>query len=819
MIKNYFKTAWRNITRNKLYFIINTAGLSIGMAACILILQYVNFELSYDKFNKNSNDIYRVVNDRYQEGKLVSHSTMTYSAIGKALKDDYPEVINHMRLAPLASRILITDDKKIVQNGFAVDTSFFSMFFYPLIIGDKDEAMKDPTSIILSQTAARKFFNDHNNNLSSIIGKVINIERDSVPYKITAICRDVPANSHLQFDFLIPYTALYSGGNKFWKKANHSFTESYFWHYVQLKKGTDHKALEQKLDAFSERHFKGDKVSGNTEKFSLQPLLKAHLHSDFQTDIAKTGSSTIVWGAFISAILIISIAWINYINLSTARSIERAKEVGIRKSTGATRRQLIFQFFSESLLSNIISIALATCLIFIFQGSFNKLVQQDLSLANLFQEGMYGKTIVIGFAALIVLGIFISGFYPALVLSAFNPVIVLKGKLSPSSKGNLLRKTLVVGQFAITIALVIGSIVIYQQLRYANNKDLGIDISQVLIINPPHLSRTDSGFINKERSFKNELKKLPHVKAAANSGRVPGDDMHKTFDVHRTDSGSATQFTMNNMSASEEFIEVYGITLAAGRNFMPADYNYDLTKARNIILNESAVQMLGFSSPDDAIGKSLALFESQYQVIGVVKNFHQKSLHSPLEPIVLMANYSVRNPISVKVATKDLPATIAGIKDVYDRFFPGNVFDYHFLDDKFDEQYKQDRLFGKVSTIFAGFAILIASLGLLGLSLMATNRRTKEIGVRKVLGAPTARIVLLLSKEFIRLIVIAFVIATPVTWLIMTDWLNNFAYRINLDIKIFIAAGLLAFLIAFITISFQTIKAALANPVKSLRNE
>lgn len=819
MMRNYFKSAWRNITRNKLYFTINIAGLSIGMAACILILQYVNFEFSYDKFNRNAGDIYRVVNDRYQEGQLVQHSTMTYSAIGKALQDDYPEVINYMRVSPLSSRILISGTQKIVQNGLAVDSSFFSMFSYPLIAGNKDQALKEPTGIILSETAARKIFTDHGNNFSSIIGRLINIERDSIPYKITAICQDAPANSHLQFDFLLPYFSLYSGGNKFWKRADHSFTESYFWHYIQLKNGVDHRMLEQKLPAFSDRYFQGNKVSGSIEKFYLQPLLKAHLYSDFQSDIAKPGSVTIVWGALISAILIIGIAWINYVNLATARSMERAKEVGVRKSTGATRAQLILQFFLESLLSNIISIFLAACLIHIFQDSFNKLVQQDLSLANLFQEGMYGKTIAVAFILLIISGIFISGFYPALVLSSFNPVTVLKGKLSTSSRGNILRKTLVVGQFAITIALVTGSIVIYQQLRYANNKNLGIDISQVLVINPPHLSRPDSGFINKERSFKEELKKLAHVKVAANSGRVPGDDLHKTFDVHRTDIGSANRFTMSNMSAGEEFMDVYGISLAAGRNFMPTDYSHDLTKARNIILNESATQLLGFSSAEEAVGKSLGLFESRYQIIGVVKNFHQKSLHSPLEPIVLMANYSIRNPISVKVATEDLANTIAGIKKIYDHFFPGNVFDYHFLDDKFNEQYNKDQLFGKVLAIFAGFAVLIASLGLLGLSLMATIRRTKEIGVRKVLGASTVRIVLLLSVEFIKLIMIAFIIGSPVTWLAMHGWLSNFAYRIDLDIKVFIAAGLLALFIALATISFQTIKAALANPVKSLRSE
>lgn len=819
MIKSYFKTTWRNLKRSRVYSFVNIAGLSLGMAASIFILQYVNFELSYDTFNVSKNEIYRVVNDRFQEGRLVQHSTQTYSGVGRALKEDYPEVENYTRVATLSPRILITDNKKSTFDGMAVDESFFSMFTYPLKSGDKEHALNEPASIVLSENAALKIFGDSSNNYSSVLGKLIQIERNPVPYKVTAVCANIPANSHLQFDFLVPYFSLYTGGNKFWKQAEYSFTESYFFHYIQLKPGTNKKSFQQKLAEFSTRHFKGNTVSGSIEKFSLQPLLKAHLYSDFQSDIAKTGSATTVWGALISAILIIMIAWINYVNLATASAMQRAKEVGVRKSSGATKTQLIIQFFSESLIANIFSVCVALMLVELLQSRFNQLVNQELSLSNLFQYGIYGRSVVIAFALLCISGILVSGLYPAKMLSSFDPIIVLKGKFISSPSGIRLRKMLVVGQFAITIALLIGAIVVYQQLKYVSNKDLGMDLSQIVTINPPDLYDADSTFIFKERSFKEELRRLPQVINAANSGRVPGSDLHKSFDVYRSEVGSTNRVALNNMSVSEEFIELYGIKLLEGRNFVPTDYSFDLTQASNVLLNQSAVQALGFSSRKEAVGKTLMIFESRYTVIGVVKNFHQKSLHSPLEPVILMANYSPHNPISVKIKAGDVANTIAAIKKIYDRFFPGNVFTYQFMDETFSQQYNRDKLAGSVFAIFSGIAITIASLGLLGLSLLATTQRRKEISIRKVLGASTGRIIMLLTGDFLKLIVLAFVIATPLAALIMHRWLTNFAYRIDLDAKVFIAGGLLAVIVALVTISLQTAKAALANPAKNLRSE
>jgi len=819
MFKNYFKTAWRNISKNKLFSAINITGLAIGMAVCLLILQYVSFELSYDRFNTNADDIYRVANDRYQQGKLVQHGTITYSAIGKALKDDYPEVISNARAEPYSEQVLINGDKRIGGiNALAVDNSFLSMFSYPFVTGDNKNGLTEINTAILTETLAQKLFDVKHNELNKLIGKTFVITRDQQPYKITGICKDVPENSHLQFDLLVSYSTLYAGNGN-WKEADYDFTDSDFWHYIQLKHGADYTKLEAKLDGFSQKHFQGAKVSGSIEKFHLQPLTKAHLYSDYEYEIGKTGNATVVWGLLIIAVLIIIIAWVNYINLSTAKSLERAKEVGIRKVTGATRNQLIRQFLTESLMINLFALLLALSIIMLVQNGFNTLIQRPLSLLFLLQKGYNGYVITIAMIALLITGILGSGFYPAFVLSAFKPVAVLKGKFITAFKGIMLRKILVVSQFAITIALIAGSFVVYQQIRFLNNQQLGMNISQMLIIKPPLLTGWDSTFISKENSFKNEVKQLPHIYGASVIGRTAGDEFARVFNVKRADENSEGNYTMRRGSIDADFIPLYDVKLLAGRNFTGTDFNPDFDKLHNNIINAGAVKQLGFASNEEAIGKKIRFFGRDWDIVGVINDFHQKSLHYPLEPMILLPSYGTDNPICIKLDTKNLSATIAAIKTKYEAFFPGNYFDYYFLDEKFSKLYSDDQLFGKVFSIFAGFAIFIACLGLLGLSFFATAQRTKEIGVRKVLGASVSNIVMLLSKDFIRLVLIAFFIASPVAWFIMNNWLSNFAYRINISVWVIAAAGFLAVMIALATISFQAIKAAIANPVKSLRTE
>lgn len=644
------------------------------------------------------------------------------------------------------------------------------------------------------------------------------VSTDSLPYKITGICKDVTENSHLQFELLISYITLYKQKYPY-QAAEYDWTDSDFWHYLQLKPGTDYKKLQAKFNDFSKRHFQGNKISGSDEKFLLQPLLKAHLYSDFEYEIGKTGSSMAVWGMLIIATLIIIIAWVNYVNLTTARSLNRAKEVGIRKVSGATRPQLMRQFLTESLMMNLLSLGLALILIALVQNSFNRLVERDLSLSYLFSQTVTGldiKTIVI---SSLIAGIFISGFYPAFVLSSFKPILVLKGKYSQSGKGAFLRKLLVTTQFAATVALIIGSFVVYKQIRFVSNQDLGINLSKVLIVKPPILTAFDSSFISHENSFKSELSQVPGILAASSANRVAGDEMSRAFNVHRTDKNTDARLTMRNMGVDFNFLNLYNIPLLAGRNFIPQDYNPDYNSLHNIMISEAAVRLLGYLSNEDAIGKTIYVFNKNWDIVGVMKDFHQKSLHYAMEPVLLMPFYSTGNPISVKLKTKDLTATIESIKAKYNSFFPGNLFDYYFIDDHFNALYNDDLLFGEVFALFAGFAIFIACLGLLGLSLFTTAQRTKEIGVRKVLGASIPSIVYLLSKDFIRLIIVSFLIASPVAWMVMHSWLEGFAYRIPISWWIFPAAGLLACIIALGTVSFQTVKAAGTNPVNSLRAE
>lgn len=819
MIKNYFKIAWRNLVNNKVDSIINIVGLSIGMGACLLILEFVSFELSYDRFNKNANNIFRVANDRYQHGKLVQHGTITYSAVGPAMKKDFPEIVANTRVEPLGSIILSDNEKKYeVKNSLAADNEFLSVFSYPLLAGDAKTALREPNNIILSETLARKIFAVRNNDFSSVLGKTLQISRDSLPYKITAVCRDVSENSHLQFDLLASYITLYEQKNP-WKEAEYDFTDSDFWHYILLKPGTDYKALQAKFDAFSKRYFQGDKISGSDEKFFLQPLLKAHLCSDFEYEIGKTGSSTAVWGMLIIATLIIIIAWVNYINLTTARSMNRAKEVGIRKVSGATRAQLIRQFLSESLMMNLIALCIAILIIYLVQDPFNQLVERDLSLSYLFSQSITGFDIKLVVIAGLLTGILISGFYPAFVLSSFKPILVLKGKYSQSGRGVFLRKLLVTAQLAATVALIIGSFVVYRQIRFVNNQDLGMNLSQVLIVKPPVLTDFDSSFISHENSFKAELTGIPGVVGVCSSNRVAGDELGRSFNVHRTDKNNETKITMRNMGIDYNFLNLYGIPLLAGRNFTPLDYNRSFDKLHNILISAGAAKSLGFSSNEEAIGKDIMVFDKKWNVIGVIKDFHQKSLHYAMEPVILMPFSGSNHPISVKLSTRDLALTIGAIKSKYSSFFPGNLFDYFFIDKQFNTLYKSDQLFGEVFALFAGFAIFIACLGLLGLALFTTAQRTKEIGVRKVLGASVTNIVFLLSKDFVRLIIVSFLIASPVAWYVMHNWLQGFAYRIPISWWIFPGAGMLAFLIALGTVSFQTMRAAAAKPVKSLRSE
>jgi len=816
MWRNYLLIAWRNLKKNRVFSFVNILGLSIGMAACLLILQYVSFQLSFDRFHANAGDLYRVTNDRYQNGKLIQHGTITYSAVGKALDDDFAEVVDYARVDPQGEIIITYNNRKFSEaQSLAVDNSFLRMFSFPLLAGNPAEALKEPYTVVISQTLANKIFNYTGDNYAQFVGMSLQFFNDANAYRVTGICRDVPQNSHLQFGMLISYATRV----KAHKNADHSFTHSSYWHYVQLRPGTDYRQVQAKLPAFSQRHFQGSKVSGSVEQFFLQPLTRAYLYSDYEYEIGVTGNGTVVWGLLVVALLIIGIAWINYINLATARAMERAKEVGVRKVAGAARSQLVTQFLTESVLLNVIALVLAVTVVQLTQPLFNQLLDQQLSLAYLLGQGVGGLAFTAGLAVVIVGGILASGFYPAFVLSSFRPVAVLKGKYSASRRGILLRKVLVAGQFVATLALITGSLTVYRQVRYMSEKELGINIDQVLVVAAPRLTEWDSTFIKRMDAFKEALKGIASVQGTTTSSNTTGSEMNREFQVRRTGAGRDTYFTVRSMTTGYDYIDVYGIRLVAGRQFTPLDHHADGSKLHNIILNEKAVQLLGFGSPRDAVGKQVTVYDKAWDVVGVVADYHQKSLRNPIEPLMMVPAYGTWNPISVKVRAENLPATVEAVKQQYEAFFPGNLFDYTFLDEEFARQYKDDRLFGKVFGLFSGFAILVACLGLFGLSLFATTQRTKEIGVRKVLGASAGSLLLLLSKDFMRLVLLSNLVAWPLAWWGMRLWLQSFTFRIDLSPWLLLVPTAVVLAVAMLTVGTQTLRAARANPVRSLRSE
>lgn len=820
MFRTYLKVSSRNLFKHKFFSFISVAGLAIGLCVCMLIIQYVNAELSVDHFHTKLDNLYKVVNDRYQQGLLVQHSAMTYSGIGKAMKEEIPEVEAYCRVTPYRVEVISWSDKKIAdQRTIAVDASFLSMFTYPLLAGDPQSALREPNSIIVSEKMAREQLGMK--EPQSLLGQIMVFDTDSLPYKITGISKDIPGDSQLHFDLLLSYVSLYSqSGNNQFIQADHDFTRPSFWQYIQLKEGVDPETVEQKWAGLNTKYFPKAAASGIREVFYLQPLEKAYLYSDFEYEIGRTGNYRIVWSLLVIAMFILVLAWMNYINLSTARSMERAKEVGIRKVTGASRLELIKQFLTEALLINVIAIIIAVCLTLLLQNAFNELVNRELSIGMLFSKQTATTGITTLFVLFSIAGIFLSGFYPAFVLSAYKPMKVLKGKFTRSVSGVFLRKSMVTTQFAISILLMIGSFVVYRQLRFLTSQSLGYNMEQMLILRKPVLSNAGEAFMTHADGFINTVQQLAHVKGAAVSGRIPGDEVFKINNVSRTDIAVKSQGTMANMGVDPRFINLYQMKLLAGRNFSPLDYNADFAKLHNLIINETALRQLGFASPEEAVGKSVTAFNRTWDIVGVVADFHQKSLKSGIEPVLLLPNLLGRySQFSVKVDPQHLPETIEAIQKAYASYFPGNVFDYYFLDEKFNRQYSNDYLFGKVFSLFAALAILIACLGLSGLSLLTSTQRTREIGIRKVLGASATSIVLLLSKDFIKLVLLAIIIASPVAWYMMHLWLQDFVYRIDISWWIFASAGLLSLVIALLVIGFHTARSAIANPTKSLRAE
>jgi putative ABC transport system permease protein len=817
MMRSYLIVAFRNVLKSKVFSAINVLALSIGLAACILIFEFVSFEFSYDKFNEKLHRTYRITNDRFQNGKLIQHGTIMYPTIGPTMARDYAEIEEYTRLMPGGTmNVKINDSNFRGDVCHFADEHFFSVFSFKLLAGERSTMLKDPYAAVLTEKTASKYFEISNKDYSELIGKTFFWGLDTNPYTVKGICENIPSNSHIQFDALVSYATLI----KYDKGADDSWTWSDMRHYLVLKPGTPYMQLENKFDGFSERYFKGDKVTGSIEKFYLQPLADAHLYSDYEYDIATTANGKAVWAMLVVALFILVIAWINYVNLTTSRALDRAKEVGLRKVMGAVKWQLVKQFIFESLIITGLAFGLSLVLVVALQSTFNQIVGHELSLGSvltsLSMNGVLMLLLVLG------AGTLLSGFYPAFVLSSYHPVTVLKGKFTRSVQGNFLRKALVMFQFTSSAALIIGTFIVSKQIDFMNNADLGMNIKNMIVIQSPELMPWDSTFVERVESYKHALMQVNGVISATTTGRLPGDRLARSFGVRLSDQSSDTQYTLTNMSVDHSFFDTYGVSLLAGRKFLPADHDPDFEKLNKVILNKNAIQLLGIQKAEDAVGREIIWGNNgtrKWTIVGVVANFHQEGLQKPMEPIFFRPVYSTSSPTSVKINTKDLQKTVAEIEATYKKFFPGNSFEYTFLEDRYRRQYNDDTRFGKVVGIFTVLAIIVSCLGLVGLSSYTATQRTKEIGIRKVLGASLANIVTILSFDFIRLVLIAVMLSLPIAYFSMQNWLEEYAYRITPDWTLFIFPIGIIILIAAVTISFQIIKTAMTNPAETVKYE
>jgi putative ABC transport system permease protein len=804
MIRNYLLTTLRGISRRKGFSALNVLGLSIGLAASLLILQYVDDELSYDKFHENKENIYRVEYDYYRDGERVFQSATAFNSVGPGLKADYPEVENYCRMyLRYGGGVVRYNDISIKEtNLFNVEQSFFEVFSYQLVAGDRKTALKEPNTAVVEEETAKKYFGDDNP-----IGKRIRFGNRE-EYEITGVIRS-PENSHLKFNFLFSYTTY----PKFWPEMTSEEWEKRwgwydFYNYIQLKPGADPKALEAKLPEFIKKYGRENEIKRT--KFSLQHLPDIHLYSNLIQEARVNGNGQSVYFLMVIALFILVIAWVNYINLSTARAIERAKEVGVRKSVGAARAQLMWQFFSESFVINFAAVVIAIAMLTAAIPFFNLISGKSLTLSILSSAYLWYTV-----GALYLVGSALSGLYPAFILSAYQPAKVLKGSMKGSRDGAVLRKSLVVFQFVASVVLIAGTLVVYQQLIFMQNRDLGINIDHTLVIHAPGISN-NATYPDQFNTFRNEMLRHPSVKKMTGSSEVPGNLIYWTNGAKKIGTDQEAAGTvMYRIGVDYDFFDAYENKILAGRVYS-RDFTAD---SSSVIVNRKASDVLGFKNPEEAIGQLIDIGGDTLTVVGVVENYHQEGLKEDFRQTAFSLAPRDHAYYSLKVGTKDMGQTLAYAREKYAQVFPGNPFDYFFLDTFFNRQYKNEQQFGQVFGFFAVLAIFVASLGLFGLASFTAAQRTKEIGIRKVLGSTVPNIFILLSKDFLKLILVANLIAIPLVWYLMNLWLDTFAFRISIGAWIFVIAATSTTLVALITVSYQSISAAIANPVKSLRYE
>lgn len=797
MLQNYFTVAWRNLLKNKAFSAITITGLSVGLVACLLISLYVRHELSYDRFHAKADRIYRLVSNIKTPTETIQADITAYP-MANALKTAFPEVEEATRV--LNARFLVQRGEQKFQEDRVLyaDSTLFKVFTFPLKQGNLQNALVAPLSVVLTETTARKYFGNENP-----MGKALVLDGKNSA-TVTGVMQDVPENSHVKFDMLVSFSTL---SKLFAPRIDTQWGSFGVLTYLLLKANTNPDALVAKMPDLLERHV-GTFMREQNMVYTmlLEPLTDVYLRSTRNRE-TEDGNLNNIYIFSVIAGFILLIACINFINLVVARSSERAKEVGIRKAVGAVRSQLTLQFLSEAVLLSLAAFVLAGILCELLLPVFNELSGKIIA-RSLLTDGTYWLTIL----ALIGLVGVCAGLYPALVLSSFKPVAVLKGRFTASSQGQFLRRGLVVVQFVISVTLIIGTMVTYEQLDFMRSQELGFRKEQMLI-----LPLRDNEFMRThQQTFRQQLSAIPGVQSVSISSHIPGGGSHGAATQIENKSGEMQMANMGLYSVDFAFIPQYKIDVVAGRAFSP-DYSTDSTQA--LVINEAAVSAFGYASPKEAVGKRFSQWGREGRIIGVVKNFHTRSLRSTIEPLTLRIGSEDLQLFSLDVKASNAQSTLAALEQFWQKNVPQRPLEYFFVDEAFDRQYRAEERFGTLFLYFSGLAIFIACLGLLGLTAYTTVQRTKEIGVRKVLGASVPSIIILLSKDFLKLVLIAVVIASPLAWYAMSQWLNDFAYKIDIAWWMFAVAGLLAVGIALLTVSVQSIKAALMNPVKSLRSE
>ncbi|HEY0651873.1 MAG TPA: ABC transporter permease [Chryseosolibacter sp.] len=792
MFKNYFITSLRSLMRSKGFSAINIVGLAVGLATFSLISLYVYHELSFDRYHENANRIFRIVENLRTENEMLFQSTSS-PPMGPRMKKDFPEVVNYVRFqnwSLLAQRNSISAYE---PNSYIADSTVFDVFSFTLLKGDRKTALREPFSIVLTESMAKKYFGDEDP-----VGQSIKMDYDN--YTVTGVMADVPENSHFQFSNLISFST--------WSRNQKDNEDrAWFWNgfhtYILLRDESSADAVRAKMKDFIDRNI--GKGGMYYEDLPLQPLTSIYMASQRSWENGTRGSMNNVFILSIIAVFILLIACFNYINLATARASRRLKEVGLRKSLGALRRMLVAQFLGESIIVTFIAALVASIITWLALPAFRTLVESPLSLSILPNPL---TIIACAFGLVLLIGI-IAGAYPALIISGFQPVQIFRPSMKGIYSHNNFRKILVATQFVISITLVAGTMLVYDQLNMVRDQDLGFNKNAMLVVP----TNGDTAIVKYLDAVKNELKSIPGVRAVTGSHTVPGQSTTNQYTEIEMKDGKMSPTNINFNFVDHDFLTTYEIKLLAGRDFLRESKADDTTA---YLINETAMKDFGWT-PEEAIGKKV---KGRYEgrIVGVIKDFNYRSLHTKVEPLVLALTTWVGR-ISIRIEDEELPATVGRVQQKWSELIPYLPFAYSFLDVDFDRQYKADQQLGKVAGIFTGLAIFIGCLGLLGLTSFVVERRTKEIGIRKVLGASVSSVVMLIAREFVWLILIALFIATPLTWFLISEWEQNFTMQAAINPLRFLIAGAAVFTFAWITISFLSFRAAQANPTKALRTE